>query len=117
MRLRVFPMAAVATVASGAATTATTSLITIGTDRSGQGGFSSHAQVQALAAVKYYLYNTSSPKVVTYEARATDFEDQNYSAIAGIAATYAIVFYAQSSITGANGQYCVEFAVEFKGPK
>jgi hypothetical protein len=93
----------------------------VGTDRSGVlTAPTTLNQVQQLQNVVYHSGNVATPKLLTYEARALDIEDQDYIAI-GVTTTsrYAIWLGNSGPIggTGNVGQYSIEFAVEFKGSR
>jgi len=120
MRLRFQFMPVVVTVAAGVPTATAPSLAVVGTDRSGSlAAPASPSAVSQLQNVKYHSGTVSSPKLLTYEARAVDLEDQDYISTTTSAARYAIIVGYQGPLAGVTnvGLYTIEFAVEFKGTK
>ncbi len=93
----------------------------IGTDRSAAlaSGLSA-AATAALAAVRNFP--ASDGRLIQYEARATDFEDQNFDAVGSMTARFAIhVLYTAVSGTGAavwsSIPVMLEYGVQFRGPQ
>jgi len=118
LRIRIVPVPLVGTVASGVPTTTQPSYIVIGTDRSGALSSGTIAATQALAAVKYAMFNIASPKLITYEAQASDFEDQNFDPVGSMVSRFGIqMSWIGPSASVAVGAYAVEYGVQFRGPR
>ncbi len=90
-----------------------------GTDRSA--AVAAGASVTAVAAMQQFkALHASHGKVVQYEVKALDIEDQDYTPVGSMTAKYAMhIIFSGASGTGApvytGIPYILEYAVQFKG--
>ncbi len=91
-------------------------LAVMATDRSGTGiSPGTVASIWALQGAKVYNGDETSVTPASYEARAIDLEDQNYTSVSTNALTFGVSILVQGPNTTAVGSLLVEALVEFKG--
>jgi len=84
-----------------------------GTDRSGALAVATLAsQVFALQNAKLWNFPSGNKESISYEAKALDLEDQNFSAVSSMASSFAIQWL---NSTNSSIATFTEFLVEFRG--
>ena len=120
MQARVLSMRLVAVTGNLVTTLAgpsATSILVVGTSRSGVAPtVLTVASISALAAVKYF--SGVKGDVCRYTASATDIEDQDFDPVGAMTSKYGIALILRAATAASStATYTVEYAVEFRGPQ